>query len=324
MLERLAWLRQWQNRTDEALEICRRMIALKPNLFSGYGTMGVTHWMRGEYPQAAEWLEKAVQLPRDNWVWNTLVLSYFRKRDPRQGEAAARRILESSNIDADMKTAVISCLLTGFYEYRQYDQALPYLGIADSLRGYPFFHVITHIQEGKVLFALGRTTEAEQRLRGVFALDNQDNTFFSLADAWLGQLAAFAGKTAEAEAYFQKAMIPRGFSALDQVEPMEEACALYGHFLLNQNRLTEAERRFRQALDWRHQNSYQGWYGLARLYAKKRDTKQALDCLEKALDNWFPIPGPILEEPLFKKIRKTKRFKALMAKHFPEAAPLKN
>lgn len=318
VLERLAWLRQWQNRTGEALDICRRMIALKPDLFSGYGTMGTTYWMRGEYAQAVELLEQSAQLATEKWLWATFTLAYFRKRDFPRGFATAQNVLNNPQNDADAKVATLSSLLTGLYEHRRYDLALPFIGLADSLLGYAFYHVICNVQEAKILSALGRNAEAEQRLRDVFALDNADNSYFALAEAWLGQLAAQAGKTSEADAYFQKAMTARGFSALDQAEPMEEACALYGHFLLQQNRLPEAEQRFREALEWRYQNSCKGWYGLACLYAKKNDWKQALDCLEKALDNWYPIPEPILEEPLFKKLRKTKRFKALLAKHFPE------
>lgn len=318
VLERLAWLRQWQNRTDEALDICRRMIALKPDLFSGYGTMGTTYWQRGEYAQAVEWLEQSTQLTSEKWVRPTLTWAYFRKRDFPRGFSTAQDVLNNPQSDADVKTATLGALMTGLYEYRRYDLALPYLHLADSLLGYAYYYVICNLNEAKTLHALGRTAAAEQQLRGVFALDNADNCFFALADAWLGQLAADAGKTAEAETYFQKAMTARGYSALDQVEPMEEACTLYGHFLLRQNRLPEAEQRFRQALEWRHQNSAKGWYGMACVSAKKKDLNQALDCLEKALDNYFPIPEPILEEPLFKKLRKTSRFRALMAKHFPE------
>ncbi|MBK9110024.1 MAG: hypothetical protein IPM92_17075 [Saprospiraceae bacterium] len=44
--------------------------------------------------------------------------------------------------------------------------------------------------------------------------------------------------------------------------------------------------------------------------------KETLDWLELALDWYFPIPKPIIEEPLFKFIKKTKRFKEMMKQHF--------
>jgi hypothetical protein len=43
-----------------------------------------------------------------------------------------------------------------------------------------------------------------------------------------------------------------------------------------------------------------------------------LDWLERALDNLYPDSESILAEPIFVKIRKTTRFKTLLAKHFPE------
>ena len=56
---------------------------------------------------------------------------------------------------------------------------------------------------------------------------------------------------------------------------------------------------------------------MALLAAARGDKTAALDFLEKALDNWYPRLEPILEEPLFKNLRKTKRLKAMKAKHFP-------
>ncbi len=61
-----------------------------------------------------------------------------------------------------------------------------------------------------------------------------------------------------------------------------------------------------------------GCLGLARLRAAEGKTRDALDFLEKALDQYLPIPEPILKEPLFAKLRKTNRFRELLAKHFPE------
>ena len=66
----------------------------------------------------------------------------------------------------------------------------------------------------------------------------------------------------------------------------------------------------------RFPKDYRGWYGLALYRAQQGDGTAALDHLEKALDLYYPIPQPILEEPNFKKIRKTNRFKSLMKKHF--------
>ena len=92
----------------------------------------------------------------------------------------------------------------------------------------------------------------------------------------------------------------------------------YGQFLMRQNRYEEAREQFRLAEEFQPK-CYEAQYGYALLAAAQKRQDEALDYLEKALDYWLPEAEQVLEEPLFKKIRKTRRFKALMAKHFPEA-----
>ena len=57
--------------------------------------------------------------------------------------------------------------------------------------------------------------------------------------------------------------------------------------------------------------------GMALLAAGSGQKTAALDWLEKAFTRFYIDEMAILEEPLFKKIRKTKRFKAMMAKNHP-------
>ncbi|MBK9110020.1 MAG: hypothetical protein IPM92_17055 [Saprospiraceae bacterium] len=57
-------------------------------------------------------------------------------------------------------------------------------------------------------------------------------------------------------------------------------------------------------------------YGIAKFYAKKGKTNEALKWLEIALQRYYPIPEPIYEEPLFEKMRRKKKFKVLMIKYF--------
>lgn len=98
----------------------------------------------------------------------------------------------------------------------------------------------------------------------------------------------------------------------------EEALFRYGYFLLHQNRLQEAANAFQNALDQRRKGFW-GEYGFALLAARKGRQTEALDWLERALDNWYADIISINQEPLFKKIRKTKRFEAMMKKHFPDS-----
>jgi len=96
----------------------------------------------------------------------------------------------------------------------------------------------------------------------------------------------------------------------------EEAWFFYGQFLLSQNRDEEARRAFGKS-EALYPNSFYAPYGRALLAAKQDRKTDALDALEKALDNFWPEPVSILGEPLLAGIRKTRRFQELMAKHFP-------
>jgi len=80
--------------------------------------------------------------------------------------------------------------------------------------------------------------------------------------------------------------------------------------------LKEAADLFQQALDERRKGFW-GEYGFALLAARKGKQKEALDWLQRALDNYWPDARDIRREPLFEKIRKTKRYTALMEQHFP-------
>lgn len=141
------------------------------------------------------------------------------------------------------------------------------------------------------------------------------------ARIWLGNIAAKENNPAEAERQYREAFdwaYLSQFDARDRQPDLEEGHFYYGHFLLNQNRLPEALAQFR-ACHKAMPRSYWGEYGLAVYHARLGDTAQTLDHLEQALDWYFPNSETILEEPLFAKLRKTKRFRALMAKHFPKS-----
>ena len=139
---------------------------------------------------------------------------------------------------------------------------------------------------------------------------------FSLA--WFGVIAQKRGLTKEAEAYFQQAITTHPeLWVFDGHQDGAEIHILYGDFLTEQNRFKEAEEKYQKSIEIDPGN-YIGHYAMARFHARQGNPTDALDYLEKALDRYYPIPGPIMQEPLFKKIRKTKRFRELMKKNFKE------
>jgi Tfp pilus assembly protein PilF len=60
----LGWTYSFQGRLDEAIQECRRAIAVDPDFGNPYNDIGVYLMQRGEYEEALPWLEKAKQAPR--------------------------------------------------------------------------------------------------------------------------------------------------------------------------------------------------------------------------------------------------------------------
>ena len=323
LLERLAWFRQWQGRLDEAIALCHKMIALKPDLFNGYGTLARTYWIVGDPLQSRQWGLKSQEVKPGSYFIRDVVYSWFGTRQPQEAMKIARPLFQADSSTGEyyeMETWAVWYL----NEAGQYDEALKLIRQLEAFHSYPTLFVQAKITEGIIQYRQGKKAEAEQTLRYALTIDPSKNPAYVVAYAWLGVIAADKGIFTEAEQLFRQGITSFSGNRMDDFQSMEEAHYQYGRFLLAQNRPAEAEAQFLKANDWRYQNGYKGWFGLACLAAAKGDKSGALDYLEKTLDRYYPVPGPILEEPLFKKIRKCKRFKALMAKHFPETLPRKN
>lgn len=145
-------------------------------------------------------------------------------------------------------------------------------------------------------------------------MDPTDNYSWRLSWALLGEIHARRGEFQIADSLFHKVVsfgdgLFKGFFR-------DESFFRYGKYLLAQKRYAEAEAQFREIGRILPKSYFYG-YGMALLAARRDQPAEALDWLERALDNFWPDAEAVRTEPLFKKIRKTKRFKAMMAKHFP-------
>lgn len=98
-----------------------------------------------------------------------------------------------------------------------------------------------------------------------------------------------------------------------------EARYHYARFLLTQHRPAEAEAQLKAAEETDPRNPL-NYYGMTALHAAQKQDREALDWLAKALEFYYPDYDEIMAEPLFQKIRKTKRFKALMKQYFPDGS----
>ncbi len=318
-LERLSWLRQWQGRAEESKDISRQMIAQKPDLFNAYGTMAITlSRIEGDYVAAEAYARQAMALDSQiTWAQEALIDALLKSGRVQAALEYLKRTT-AQEVSILYRGTHFSYMAEAYFRLGDYARAI---ACADSMSrlnlGTTFYHVSARYWQGRALLAQGKTAEARQVFLEALELDPTINALFVCLYAWLGECARAEGKPDQAEKWLQKA-VTFGFygDGQDAPEPREEAHYLYGRLLLDQNRLPAAGEQFEQAVAVRRMG-YWGEYGMALLAARNNEQALALDWVEKALNNLFPYPDMLRQEPLFSKIRPMKRFKELMAKRFP-------
>jgi tetratricopeptide (TPR) repeat protein len=321
VLERLSWLYQWQNRTLESLALCDTMIARKPELFNAWSTKGVTHLMRNELPEADACFRRSIELEPgwSNWavIYRGMVLGLMR-RWPEAKVMLDKNLLDEQT-DNVQKTTMIFHTLQGIIDnQRLITEAKPYYDKGIELQLYP-----STVSEGLsgigiLNYNKGNLAEAETYFLKSLQTDVTYSSNMLLNQLYLALVAEKRGNYPKADSLFQAAFLaaPR-VSALGKTFVYSKLCFYYGRFFMQQQRYDKAQEQFRLAEAFQPK-CYQAQYGYALLAAVRKQPNDALNYLEKALDYWFPEAGPMLEEPLFKGIRKTKRFKALLKKHFTD------
>ncbi|MBI1787979.1 MAG: tetratricopeptide repeat protein [Acidobacteria bacterium] len=60
----LGWTYHFQGKADQAIEECKKAIAVDPTLGNPYNDIGAYLIERGQYDEAIPWLEKAIHAPR--------------------------------------------------------------------------------------------------------------------------------------------------------------------------------------------------------------------------------------------------------------------
>ena len=320
VLERLSWLRQWQGRADESIAINRQMIALKPDIFNAYSTLSTTlTYMKGAYIESEKYCLKSIELEPNQWWWAlwNLGLNYNRTRRAGQAVELGKSCLDNPKTNLLDKSSHLITSTQALVQLGRYTEAERYFRLADSMGvSDPFRHTWIRLNEGRMYFQQGNLERAEKTLEAALLLDPTDDAVWITIWVLLADIKAVQGQPEAAEVLHRKALAHRK-NLLDENIFRDEAFFRYGCFLLAQNRPVEAEAQFREIGRILPKSYFYG-YGMALLAAGRGKHSEALDWLEKSLDNFWPEAGSIRAEPLFKKIRKTKRFEALLAKHFPE------
>ncbi|MFN0036014.1 MAG: caspase family protein, partial [Saprospiraceae bacterium] len=320
VLERLSWLYQWQNRTLESLALCDTMISRKPDLFNAYSTKGVTYLMRNEYTESAACLRRSIEMEPslNNWAtyYYNQLLGMIRAW-PKSKSVLKKALLEKK-MDTFHESGFILTTLQPLYFQNIIGEAEPYFKQLVELQVYPGHIAAGLTGLGVIQYKNGKLQEAEAYIIKALETDPVPSQNVLLSNTYLALIVQKRGEIAKADSLFQLAFkSSQTISALDK-SFVHGSCRLaYGQFLMQQKRYDEALKQFRLAEEF-HPKCFQAQYGYALIAAHNKRHDEALDYLEKALDYWLPEAEPMLEEPLFKKIRKTKRFKTLMLKHFPD------
>ncbi|MDO8368036.1 MAG: caspase family protein [Saprospiraceae bacterium] len=313
LLIRLAWLNQWKNDPEAANSICRTLIALRPDLSEAWATLAVTQYrMQNDWLEAAESAEEALKRSPNNWYGRGIYIAALVQTNPDSAVHYCLNLWRKDSLDIGSAWAMVE-MTEALIKLERFQEAEQWI---DRLRegGDIVFQNALHGTHGRLRLQQGRLTEAEAEFKKTL-VTNIRESYFSKILALLGEVKARQHKFYEAEALFKKAV---DFPFVwDQNYNKIEVHFLYGRFLTHQNRPAEAQIQFDNAL----KISPKTWHypmGMALLAAKKGRKSEALDWLEKSLSSYYFDEKAISEEPLFSKIRKTKRFKALMLNYFPK------
>lgn len=314
LLERLAWLKQRENKTDQTIEICNKIIKLYPNIPNGYYTLSGTYAFRREFENMKVNFEKLIEYNFDEFH---LEPYYLNDRRSSYYIPIFQKKLERQEVNKWMKFMYAVNLAIAHYTLGNKDEALKYCKLAEAWNAQPWYLTEAKLIEGKLFFEMGNLQKSEEVFFAVKKIDPA-NPNYPKANAWLAKVEVEKGNFQKADSLFNVAINTWLGSAWDDFVLQEECHYLYGRFLIDQNRYEEARKMFLKSNQLSFQRGYMGWYGLACLEAKQSNIKQALIFFKKALDCYYPRSEPIYQEPLFLKLKKTQEFKVLMNKHFPK------
>ena len=323
LTEKMAWLYQRMLRMDDAIDLAWKMTRLRPDLPNGYATLGSTHFRLREYPLAYKYSRKALEIDSTVWSWPMEVIGFL-FLSTRQYESSF--MLYDEFINKGYESSAWWIPSYTFSLMNQTDLTKKYFN---------WYYTKYPPNEEEKLFRLGvdiytlfhdgYLKETRDRIQEYNALCSRISgvataekaAYFGLS----GQIFELEQQPDSAEIYFKKAV--NYYSDLNCSWAGKPVCAEaryhYARFLLTQNRPADAEAQLLKAeeIDPRNPLNY---LGMAALHAAQKNDKEALDWLAKALEWYYPDYDEIMDEPLFKKIRKTKRFKALMKQYFPDGS----
>jgi eukaryotic-like serine/threonine-protein kinase len=91
-----AWVLMSLGRLDEAEELARKILAMNPNLFSGYQILAVVKSLRGLWAEAAQDCEKAIALEGRPQLLGVLCVCHVRAERPAEARQALERLEQAA------------------------------------------------------------------------------------------------------------------------------------------------------------------------------------------------------------------------------------
>jgi len=320
--ERLSWLYQWQNRTDESLALSDKMIQERPEIFNAYSAAGVTCLMRKEFGWAEQYFQKALAIESGPntfaKIQSPVLLAKTRRQQ--QAIALADSIFRDPSLTIRFRGEAYFALVEALISNSQFELALQNARKLEGLETNPFFESLISFVNGMYQIESGNLSEGRALLQKAMKTNPDYFGFTIYKNRFEARIEEKEGNIRQADSLFQDAfrvVIPQNTALVVRLTAILESLQKdYGLFLLRQNREPEALAQFQKILE-EEPNSWRGYFCMAVFHAKKGHQKDALDWLEKSLDRWLPTAELVTGEPLFSKIRKTKRFETMMLKNFP-------
>ncbi len=310
VLERLCWLYQNMGNIEEAVELAEKMLQLRPDLFNSYGNMGGVNLLVMNYPEAKKWYLKSLEIENSPTSFIHLYLGhcYFASRQVENGIAYYDQLIANEKTPRWMKGFYHLWKGKGLIDFtNNWEDVEKHLDASMERLGNP-----GEIKEAMVLKAqlnilLENWDEAELLLQQALKLEGNNGAVI-LGHTLMAEIKNIQGLKEEAELLFKKGRsLTTGIYILD-LDYKEKALFHYGVFLLNEDRLKEAEILFTEAIEYTNQQGYHGYLGFALLAAKQKQETSMYKNLETALDKWLPKSLIKLHSSHFSSYNQTDRF----------------
>lgn len=308
----MSWVFQKSYKFQKADSICWLLIKKRPDLFNAWSTMVHTHFLMKDYDKILEYSIKSFHLQpiESNWSRPWYFLSLLRTGR----EIEAFKFQETNPNKFSQLDFLDNAIYSWYYfDKRDYSKAQIYLNKIFSSRDKTDLSQLANalVLQARIFMHRRSLDTASYFLYKGIETDPTPDEADHTGRICLAQIEFLKGNLAKADSAFKEALkYPKGLKW-----GMDFGYNAYADFLLNQNQDEVALFYYHKSIDLVPLNC-EGPYGIAKYYAKKGNSNEALKWLEMALQRYYPIPEPIYEEPLFYKIKKTNKFKQIMKKHY--------